>query len=268
MLAAPADAYSDLWHALGEPTRRVLLDRLAPGPLSTTALASGLPITRFAVMKHLAVLERAGLVTSRKHGRVRLHHLNRAPLAELHSNWISPRAAAWSAAGTSLARHAEGVSTMRESTPPTSAIVELALDWAVRAPTDTVWTSLTTQIDDWWPIGHRAGIDGGRMRFDARAGGALVESNDRGTAIEWYRVYAVDPGRSIDLVGQLASRYGGPATSLVHIALESTDGGRATALRMTDSVVGRAGPQLRSSITDGWQAILGAGLVTHCSRTA
>ena len=60
----------ELWAAVAEPTRRRLLDALlAHGEASATTLADELPVTRQAVAKHLAVLERAGLVDSRKQGR-------------------------------------------------------------------------------------------------------------------------------------------------------------------------------------------------------
>ncbi len=60
----------ELWAAVGEPGRRRLLDvLLARGEASATTLAGELPFTRQAVAKHLAVLERAGLVEARRHGR-------------------------------------------------------------------------------------------------------------------------------------------------------------------------------------------------------
>ena len=63
-------AEEELWTAVGEPTRLLLLDRLlADGESTATRLAAGLPVTRQAVTKHLAVLDRAGLLESHRHGR-------------------------------------------------------------------------------------------------------------------------------------------------------------------------------------------------------
>jgi DNA-binding transcriptional ArsR family regulator len=60
----------ELWAAVAEPSRRMLLDvLLARGEATSTALADELPFTRQAVAKHLAVLDRAGLVEGRRHGR-------------------------------------------------------------------------------------------------------------------------------------------------------------------------------------------------------
>ena len=67
--------------ALGNSVRRELLIRLADGPLSVGDLASGLPISRPAVSRHLAVLKRAGLVTDRIAGTARLYELDRSGFA-------------------------------------------------------------------------------------------------------------------------------------------------------------------------------------------
>ena len=95
-----------VWAALADPTRRALLDRLADGPLSTTQLTAGAAMTRFGIAKHLKILEESGLVVSRKHGRVRLHHVNAAPLVLLNK-WLSPRAVAWARAAAKFSKSLE-----------------------------------------------------------------------------------------------------------------------------------------------------------------
>jgi DNA-binding transcriptional ArsR family regulator len=78
-----------VFRALADPTRRLLLDRLFERDGRTlTELESGLEMTRFGVMKHLRVLEEAGLVVSRKDGRSRLHYLNPVPIRLIHDRWI------------------------------------------------------------------------------------------------------------------------------------------------------------------------------------
>jgi DNA-binding transcriptional ArsR family regulator len=79
-----------VFKALADPTRRLLLDRLFERDGRTlTELESQLEMTRFGVMKHLKVLEQAGLVVSRKRGREKLHFLNPVPIREIHDRWIS-----------------------------------------------------------------------------------------------------------------------------------------------------------------------------------
>src|SRR3954462_5053673 len=78
-----------VFKALADPTRRRLLDRLFEREgLSLTELESELEMTRFGVMKHLRVLEEAGLVLSRRRGREKLHFLNPVPIRLIHDRWI------------------------------------------------------------------------------------------------------------------------------------------------------------------------------------
>jgi DNA-binding transcriptional ArsR family regulator len=78
-----------VFRALADPTRRGLLDELFEQDGQTlSALEERLPMTRFGVMKHLRVLEQAGLVVSRKVGRTREHFLNPVPIRLIHDRWI------------------------------------------------------------------------------------------------------------------------------------------------------------------------------------
>jgi DNA-binding transcriptional ArsR family regulator len=78
-----------VFKALADSTRRHLLDRLFERDGRTlTDLESELEMTRFGVMKHLRVLEEAGLITTRKAGREKLHFLNPVPIRLIHDRWI------------------------------------------------------------------------------------------------------------------------------------------------------------------------------------
>jgi DNA-binding transcriptional ArsR family regulator len=78
-----------VFKALGDGTRRHLLDRLYERDGRTLLeLEEGLEMTRFGVMKHLRVLEDAGLVVTRRSGREKHHFLNRIPIRQIHDRWI------------------------------------------------------------------------------------------------------------------------------------------------------------------------------------
>jgi DNA-binding transcriptional ArsR family regulator len=78
-----------VFRALADPTRRHLLDRLYERDGRTlTELESDLEMTRFGVMKHLRLLEEAGLVVTRRQGRQKLHYLNPVPIRLIHDRWI------------------------------------------------------------------------------------------------------------------------------------------------------------------------------------
>jgi DNA-binding transcriptional ArsR family regulator len=78
-----------IFKALGDPTRRFLLDLLFANDGQTLGeLESKVAMTRFGVMKHLRVLEAAGLVISRRAGREKMHFLNAVPIRLIHDRWI------------------------------------------------------------------------------------------------------------------------------------------------------------------------------------
>ena len=99
----------DVFKALADGSRRKLLDalRLDDGQ-SLGALCAVLPaMTRFGVMKHLALLESAGLVVTRREGRTKLHYLNPVPIREIQERWISRYAEATVDAMVGLRRAVE-----------------------------------------------------------------------------------------------------------------------------------------------------------------
>lgn len=81
-------------HALADPTRRKMVERLGGGKATVTQLAEPLPMSLAAVVQHLQVLERAGVVRSEKIGRVRVCELDAARLTTL-DDWLSARRANW-----------------------------------------------------------------------------------------------------------------------------------------------------------------------------
>jgi DNA-binding transcriptional ArsR family regulator len=93
---------------MADATRRQLLTVLAArGPTTATTLADGLPISRQAVAKHLAVLSQAGLVTSSKHGRDVLFAIRTTGVTEA-ANWLAALAADWDGRLAAIKRIAEG----------------------------------------------------------------------------------------------------------------------------------------------------------------
>src|SRR5258708_37037853 len=98
----------DVFRALSDPTRRSLLDELFKQDGQTlSALEGRLTMTRFGVMKHLKILEKAGLVATRRRGREKLHYLNAIPIRLIHDRWVSKYAEPWAAALSGLKRELE-----------------------------------------------------------------------------------------------------------------------------------------------------------------
>lgn len=93
-LVSPAKQVDRVFHALGDPTRRSMLEQLTPGPLSVSKLAEPLHMTLAAVVQHLQILEEAGLVSTQKTGRVRTCALNPAGLTTAQT-WLAARRTVW-----------------------------------------------------------------------------------------------------------------------------------------------------------------------------
>jgi uncharacterized protein YndB with AHSA1/START domain len=122
----------EVFKALADPTRRGLLDELHREDGQTlTALEQRLPMTRFGVMKHLRVLEEAGLVTTKRRGREKLHFLNPVPIRLVHDRWVSRYAEPWAATLTGLKK------TIEETT------MEKVFEIYIKTTPERLWQAIT-----------------------------------------------------------------------------------------------------------------------------
>lgn len=127
-----------VFRALANPTRRRLLDLLFEREGRTvTELESKMPMTRFGVMKHLRVLEQAGLVVTRKVGRERLHYLNAVPIQLISDRWLNKYSAARASALADLKTVLEEENFMNTDKP------KLVYQIIIKAPQARVWDAIT-----------------------------------------------------------------------------------------------------------------------------
>jgi DNA-binding transcriptional ArsR family regulator len=146
-----------VFKALADPTRRFLLDRLlARDGRTLSELESELEMSRFGVMKHLRILEEAGLVVSRRSGREKLHFLNPVPIRLIHDRWIGKyteqRAATLADLKTRLEHPGTGAQVFRVH---------------LKAEPEAVWEAVTSP--GWTArYGYRAPSE-----YDLRPGGAF-----------------------------------------------------------------------------------------------
>src|SRR5436305_2215859 len=121
----------EVFRALADPTRRQLLDELFREDGQTLhALEERFAMTRFGVMKHLKLLEEAGLVVSRRQGREKLHFLNAVPIRLVHDRWVSKYAEPWVA----------GLSDLKQRLERT---MEKVFEIYIRATPERLWQALT-----------------------------------------------------------------------------------------------------------------------------
>jgi uncharacterized protein YndB with AHSA1/START domain/DNA-binding transcriptional ArsR family regulator len=131
-----------IFKALGDQTRRQLLDRLRQRDGQTlTELESTLGMTRFGVMKHLGILEAASLIVTRKQGRFKYHYLNAAPLQQVVDRWIEPLTRQPLArALMDMKNELEGgrkMETMTETKP------DFMMETFIRTTPEDLWKALT-----------------------------------------------------------------------------------------------------------------------------
>ena len=155
----------DVFRAIGDPTRRRLLDELFKRDGQTLgALERRLPMTRFGVMKHLRVLEQAGLVVTKRRGREKLHFLNAIPIRRVHDRWVSKYAAPWAAALTSLKQTLE------------DATMEKMFEIYIKTTPERLWHAITdTDMRRKYTFG--AGVTSNwkkGSRYEGQGQGALI----------------------------------------------------------------------------------------------
>jgi uncharacterized protein YndB with AHSA1/START domain len=121
----------EVFRALADPTRRSLLDELFREDGQTLGTLEGrFEMTRFGVMKHLRVLEDAGLVVARRRGREKLHFLNPVPIRLVHDRWVSKYAEPWAAT-------LSGLKTELERT------MEKVFEIYIRTTPERLWEAIT-----------------------------------------------------------------------------------------------------------------------------
>ena len=161
------DSTAPAFRALADPSRRLLLDRLFERDgQSLGELTGHLPdMTRFGVMRHLDVLESAGLISTRKVGREKRHYLNPVPIRQIHDRWISKYAAPVVGTMSAVKDHLEAPPM---AVPPDE--VEHVYSIFINASPERVWQAITTgddtvqyyygtRVSSDWKIGSRVSYD-------------------------------------------------------------------------------------------------------------
>lgn len=152
-----APCMDEVFRAMADPTRRRILDELFDQDGQTLgALEAHFEISRFGVMKHLKVLEEAGLVVTRRRGREKLHFLNPVPIRLVHDRWVSKYAEPWVA----------GLSDLKTRLETT---MEKIYEIYIRTTPERLWEAITdpdirgkfqfgNRIDSDWTAGSRLEI--------------------------------------------------------------------------------------------------------------
>lgn len=196
------DEMDPVFKALADPHRRHLLDRLRERDGQTlTQLQAELPMTRFGVMKHLRVLEEAGLVASRKVGRARFHFLNPIPIQGVFDRWVSRYARPWSGALSSLKETIEMEQARDDDRPPRlESPPQLVSDARppahvyqiyIRTTPERLWQALT---DPDWTVRYYFKT---RVESDWRPGSSYIYRREDGAFEITGEILETDPPRRL-----------------------------------------------------------------------
>ncbi len=262
-----ADARERVWKALGDGTRRRLLDLLREGPRTTGGLCTAFPqLSRYAVMKHLAVLESAGLVLARRRGRERLNHLNPVPLQQVIDRWVGRYAALWSRTLVDLKHTVESGAAPAGPTGEVSmegvGQFEIEQEVRVAAPMERVFRALSEEVGEWWAfrtLGEQA-----RMHMEPTAGGRFWEEAPDGRCALWGTVLHLEPPRELRLAGPL----GLSGMVLNHYGYTLEADGEETIVRLRHRALGEVDEAAGENYRNGWATLLHEKLKAHVEGTA
>lgn len=240
-----------VFRALADPTRRLLLDRLFEREGRTLSeLHSEVPgMTRFGVMKHLRILETAGLVVSCRSGREKLHYLNAVPVQLIHERWVSKYTQPGAAALAALKSELEGSETM-------AAQPEQVYQVFIRATPEQVWDAITK------PEFTAKYFYGSRVETTAEAGSLIRHYAPDGTTL-WGDDAILESDRPRRLVHSWRSLYdpelAAEPPSRVTWEIEAMPGGISKLTVVHDRLEGS--PRTAAHVAGGWMFII-SGLKT------
>lgn len=245
------DSLDIVWKALADPTRRVLLDELRDGPKTTGDLVERVPeLSRFGVMKHLDVLEEAGLLLVRREGRVRWNALNAVPLRQVYERWVSKYEDQWAGSLVRLKRSVErreeaDMSTKLLEQPARVAVIEMAME--MNAPREKVFEAFINDTADWFyeteetKHTHPA-------RIDPRVGGKFSIYYENGDENLLAMVTLIKKNKELRLRGDFTV----PQAFVANVTIKFEDSGKGTNVSIVHRMAGDFSDDMPAGFDGGW----------------
>ncbi len=247
-----------IWKALSDPTRRSILSSLKEGPKTTGEISESFKnLSRYAVMKHLGILEKANLITVKREGKFRWNHLNTMPIQQTYEQWVSNL--------VQLKYLAEQTTETMGESSKTITTTTVFIELIIEAKKTRVWQALTEETGKWWTKDFFTNPKTREFVLESRLGGLMYEDAGEDEGLVWASVIGIDSPNSLQLKGQLSPKFGGPAISFMKIQLEDSEG--STLLKITDTIFGSIPENLQNNLTQGWQAIFEEGLKPYTEAT-
>ncbi|QGQ48491.1 helix-turn-helix domain-containing protein [Metabacillus sediminilitoris] len=259
------DELSTLFKALGHPIRRRILDILKQSAKTTGELNEYFPeVTRYAIMKHLTILEEGNLVVVRREGKYRRNFLNAVPLQEMHNRWVGKYMQ--STANTLLNLQAvvekKGDLMMTTTDQEQSRAFRIEQEVLIAAPREQVFKALTEQAGDWWEFRLAPKGVSSHFSFEPVPGGQFIEKWGEHEGAVWGNVYYVNAPEEIRLHGHLGMQ-GAVNSSYVYRLLEKEG---ATLLQLSHTASGVIEENWEQEHSEGWKHLLGTLLKNYVEQ--
>jgi uncharacterized protein YndB with AHSA1/START domain len=145
--------------------------------------------------------------------------------------------------------------------PVTYGVVRVELDVTINAALERVWKALVDETSAWWPKDFYTSPTTQGFVLEPRLGGRVYEDWGAGAGLLWFTVIGINPPVSLTLLGHLTPTFGGPATTMLELILESV--GETVVLHVTETMSGRAEPGSETTLREGWVTIFDGGLRAH-----
>jgi DNA-binding transcriptional ArsR family regulator/uncharacterized protein YndB with AHSA1/START domain len=246
---------STVFKALGHPIRRQILDILKQSPRTTGELDEYFPeVTRYAIMKHLRILEEGNLVVVRREGKYKRNFLNAVPLQEMHKRWV----------GKYMQSTASSLLNLRSAVKQTGGMNKMSefrieQELFIDAPRAKVFNALTENVEDWWEFRIAPKGVTSHFTFEPVPGGRFIEKWGENEGAIWGNVYFVNAPEEIRLFGHLGMQ--GAVNSAYTYRLLEKEGG--TLLQLSHTASGVIQDQWEQEHSKGWEYLLGTLLKNY-----
>lgn len=247
---AQSNPLDQVWRALADATRRDLLDLLRTGPKTTGQLVEAVPaLSRFGVMKHLKVLEEAGLLTVSRQGRQRYNHLNAVPLRQVYERWVSKYEDTWAGSLLSLKKLAEhkeqAMSAKISDQPARIAHVQTQID--IKARKETVFEAWFEDTHKWF-FETEADIENKPTRCDRELGGHFYMQLPEGGFNSLAQITMIKPNKSIRMRGDCTI----PSAMVCNMTITFEEEGGITTVKVDHRMSGEFDDDLPAGFEEGW----------------
>ncbi len=237
-----------LWDIYSDPKRRQILQLLMEKPRTTSELCAHFDVSRFAVMKHLKVLESSGLIDVKREGRQRWNVLDRARLRQLaRQDGLNEVGLVACEAETAVSPH----------------LCHIPLSFPFNTPASVLYHALVTEIDAWWCYRQLANS---HMVLEPMVNGRFYEAEafNTQTGILLGTVTAIIPNKEIHFYGPMGIA---DQAIISNLTLTLEPNGPTTQLHLRHHLFGEIEDATYRWYMHRWQNLIETGLVKHLAQT-